>query len=272
MLLHGWPDDATTWREITPRLEAAGLRWVAPFLRGFGATRFLVDQTPRDGTAAALAHDALDLADALHWDRFAVVGHDWGGRTAYTLAAAIPERIVSITSIAIGYSPRGQFPTPSFEQSRRWWYQWFMTTDGGAAAVRADPVGFARIQWDTWSPSGWFDQTTFDAVAESFRNPDWADVTLNGYRSRWRAEPLDPAYDPLRKKLKAAEKIHVPTLMLQGGSDLCDPPRESEGQDRYFEAGYSRLVLAGVGHFPTREAPDKVGTAVIDHLLKSLAS
>jgi hypothetical protein len=48
---------------------------------------------------------------------------------------------------------QGQFPTPPFQQSRRWWYQWFMTTDRGAEAVRADPLGFARIQWETWSPS-----------------------------------------------------------------------------------------------------------------------
>jgi pimeloyl-ACP methyl ester carboxylesterase len=109
LLLHGWPDDATAWRSIAPALEEAGYRWVAPWLRGFGPTRFLADETPRDGTGVAIAQDALDLADAIGWDRFAVVGHDWGGRAAYILAAIAPERVISITSLAIGYAPHGRF-------------------------------------------------------------------------------------------------------------------------------------------------------------------
>ena len=152
-LLHGWPDDAPAWRAVAPALEAEGYRWVAPWLRGSGATRFLSDDTLSDGSGVAIAQDALDLADALGWGRFAVVGHDWGGRAAYILAAVAPQRVTSISSLALGYAPRGRFAVPNFEQSRRWWYQWFMATDGEAQAVRADPVGFAGMRWDTWGPT-----------------------------------------------------------------------------------------------------------------------
>jgi pimeloyl-ACP methyl ester carboxylesterase len=168
LLLHGWPDDVRGWRGLAPHLEQAGFRWVAPWLRGFGPTRFLSVNPIRDGSAVALAQDAIDLADSLGWEEFSVVGHDWGARVAYTLAALFPERLSTITALALSYSPRGEFPTPGFEQSRRWWYQWFMTTDRGAEAVRADPKGFARIQWDTWSPPGWFDDREFEATAMSF--------------------------------------------------------------------------------------------------------
>jgi pimeloyl-ACP methyl ester carboxylesterase len=266
LLLHGWPDDAGAWRGITPTLESAGYRWVAPWLRGFGRTQFLSRDTLRDGSAAALAQDALDLADALDWDRFSVIGHDWGGRAAYTMAAIAPEHLTSIASLAIGYSPRGRFVTPPFDQSLRWWYQWFMSTDGGARAVHDDPIGFARIQWETWSPAGWFDEATFASTAESFRNADWAHITLHGYRSRWKSEPMDPRYTELRQKIDAVEMLHVPTLMLQGGADYCDPPKESEGKDRFFPGGYERIVLDGVGHFPAREASGKVAHALVTHL------
>lgn len=266
LLLHGWPDDATAWHDVTPTLEAAGYRWVAPWLRGFGSTRFLSDETPRDGSGVALAQDALDLADALGWSRFAVVGHDWGGRAAYLMAALAPERVASITTLAIGYAPRGRFAVPSFAQSRLWWYQWFMTTEGGAAAVREDPIGFARLQWETWGPTGWFDEAAFGEVAESFRNPDWAAVTLHGYRSRWQAEPLDPRYGSLRDRIDATEILGVPALMIQGGADACDPANGSEDQQRYFTSGYRRLVLPDVGHFPAREAPVAVAEAVLAHL------
>lgn len=267
LLLHGWPDDAHGWARVAPALEAAGYRWVAPWLRGFGPTRFRSTDTLRDGTGVALAHDAIALVDALGWERFAVVGHDWGGRTAYVLAALWPERVASIASLAIGYALRGRFEIPaSFEQSQRWWYQWFMATEGGAAAVAADPIGFARLQWASWSPPGWYDEEAFDQAAESFRNPDWVAVTLHGYRSRWRPEPLDPRYAAARQRLDAIETLPVPTLMIQGGEDRCDPPAESENDARFFTGTYRRVVLPGVGHFPAREAPAAVAEALLQHL------
>jgi len=266
LLLHGWPDDASGWWGVTPALEAAGYRWVAPWLRGFGATRFLSAKTPRDGTGVAIAQDAFDLADALGWERFAVVGHDWGGRAAYIMAALQPQRLISISSLAIGYAPRGRFEVPSFEQSHRWWYQWFVTSDAGASAVRKDPIGFARMQWVTWSPPGWFAEDAFTHAADSFRNPDWVDITLHGYRSRWQPEPLDSRYSAQRALVTSVERICVPTLMIQGSADACDPPAESEGQVGLFTRCYRRLVIEGAGHFPARESPSAVATALVEHL------
>jgi pimeloyl-ACP methyl ester carboxylesterase len=214
----------------------------------------------------ALAQDVVDLADKLGIETFAVVGHDWGARAAYTLAAIFPHRITRIVGVALAYQPRGRFKLPSFPQARRFWYQWFMALDQGAEAVRADPNGFARIQWDTWSPPGWFDDCEFEVTARSFANPDWTAVTLNAYRSRWRSEPIDRRYEHLQTALSAVENIDAPTLMIQGGSDFCAGPGESEGLERFFTAGYRRIVLEGVGHFPPRENPEAVAQAILDHL------
>ena len=143
--------------------------------------------------------------DALGIRRFSVIGHDWGARAAYALAAIAPERLETIAALSVGYSPRGAFPVPPFEQSRAWWYQWFMSVDRGAEAVARDPKGFARIQWETWSPPGWFTDADFDAVALSFENPDWLAITLSSYRGRWRDEPRDPRYDALHEKIASTE-------------------------------------------------------------------
>jgi pimeloyl-ACP methyl ester carboxylesterase len=267
LLLHGWPDAPRGWNAVARRLQAQGLRTIAPYLRGSGPTRFLSGNTPRVGTSIALAQDAIDLADKLGLARFAVVGHDWGARTAYTLAVLFPDRISRIAALSVAYQPRGRFHVPSFDQARRFWYQWFQCTDGGAASVAADPLGFARIQWDTWSPSGWFNETEFTRTAESFTNLDWVRITLNAYRSRWRdGEQWDSRYDALQRKLQEVEKVAIPTLMVQGAADSCDPPSESQGQERHFTAGYERLLLEGVGHFPHREAPDAVSAAILRHL------
>jgi pimeloyl-ACP methyl ester carboxylesterase len=271
MLLHGWPDDVRAWRQVAPHLHAAGLRTIAPYLRGFGSTRFLLPESRRDARGVALARDAIDLADALGIQTFAVVGHDWGARAAYTLAALFPERITRVVGIALAFQPRGKFNLPPFHQARRFWYQWFMTLDQGAEAVRADPKGFARIQWDTWSPAGWFDDAEFEATAQSFANPDWVDITLHGYRSRWRpqSELFDPGYDDLQKRLNGVETLGTRTLMIQGRSDFCDEPSQSEGMERFFTGGYQRIVLDGTGHFPPREAPEAVAHAVLEHLQRS---
>jgi pimeloyl-ACP methyl ester carboxylesterase len=265
LLLHGWPDDARGWSGVTPGLEGAGFRWAAPWLRGFGRTRFRSEQSIRDGTGVALADDAFDFARALGWSRFLVAGHDWGGRAAYIMSALHPERLIAAASLAIGYLPRGQFAIPSFAQSRRWWYQWLMMVDGATDVIRKDPIGFARIQWETWGPSGWFDEAAFSATAESFKNADWVDITLNGYRSRWKSERLDPRYGTLRDTVARTGVLSTPMLMIQGAADACDPPSESEGQQHYFTGGYRRVVLEGVGHFPAREAPDAVSNLMIEH-------
>jgi pimeloyl-ACP methyl ester carboxylesterase len=266
LLLHGWPDDVRGWRRVIPHLNHNGFRWVAPWLRGFGPTIFHSLDTIRDGSAVAFVQDAIDLTEHLGWAKFSIVGHDWGARIAYTLAALFPARVSTISALALSYSPGGRFPTPTFEQSRHWWYQWFMTTDRGAEAVRADPKGFARQQWNTWSPPGWFDNAEFEATAKSFENRDWLNTTLNAYRSRWKAEPADDRYVPLRERLGSSETISTPTLMIQGTADMCDPPSESEGQERYFTGGYRRVLLDGVGHFPAREAANEVANEVVSHL------
>jgi pimeloyl-ACP methyl ester carboxylesterase len=266
LLLHGWPDDIGGWRQVVPRLNAAGYRTVAPYLRGFGPTRFRSRDTIRDGRGVALAQDAVDLVDALGVRTFAVIGHDWGARAAYTLAALFPDRVTSVVAIALAFQPRARFRVPPFSQARRLWYQWLMALDQGAEEVRRDPVGFAHIQWETWSPPGWFTEEEFAETAASFRNPDWVAVTLHGYRSRWVNEPCDPRYAELQRRLEQIETLATPTLMIQGGEDTCVEPASSEGMERFFNGQYHRIVLDGVGHFPAREAPERVASAFIEHI------
>jgi pimeloyl-ACP methyl ester carboxylesterase len=266
LLLHGWPDDIRAWRNISPALNAAGYRTVAPYLRGFGETRFLSRDSVRDGRAVALAQDALDLMDALGIGRFAVVGHDWGARTAYTLAAVAPERVRSVAALSVGFLPRGAFQVPSFDQSRRWWYQWFLTTDGGAEAIARDRVGFDKLHWDTWSPPGWYDEAEYRETSKSFLNDDWVPVSVHAYRSRWQDTECDDRYRALAARVAETDRLSTPTLLIQGAEDYCDPPGETEGQAAHFTGPYRRVLLEGVGHFPAREAPAAVARELLAHL------
>ena len=266
LLLHGWPDSPRTWREVASRLVDAGHRTIVPALRGYAPTRFRAPDTPRTGQVVALAQDALDLLDGLGLDRVVVVGHDWGARAGYALAALAPERLSRLVAVSVGFTPGAAGTLPGFEQARLWWYQWFQTLDAGAAAVARDPVGFARVQWDTWSPAGWYEEAEFAATAAAFAEPDFVPTTLHYYRVRWGASPRDPAYERLEEKLAQVGELSVPTLLIHGGSDTCIAPDQTEDLARFFSAGYRRVVVPGAGHFVPREAPGTVADLVLDEL------
>ena len=103
LLMHGFPYDPRCYDDVVPALTAAGYRAIVPYLRGYGATRFLSAETPRSGEQAALGKDLLDLMDALDLPRAALVGFDWGGRAACVVAALWPERVRCLVS-ANGYN------------------------------------------------------------------------------------------------------------------------------------------------------------------------
>lgn len=223
--------------------------------------------TLRYSAAVALTQDAIDLANTLELPRFAVIGHDWGARAVFFMAALYPERLSALVPLGVSCSPGGRVSVPSFPQSRRFSYQWFQCTHGGSAAVRESPVAFARFLWDTWSPPGWYDDREFEITAQTFSHPDWADLALSFYRSRWLPdEPADPYYATLLARAAKVQEIRVPTLIVHGAADTCVAASESAGIEEFFPSGFQRVVLDGVGHFPQREAPDAVARAILDFL------
>src|SRR6478672_3991651 len=115
VLLHGWPYDIHSFADVTPILAANGYRVIVPHLRGYGTTRFLSDDTFRNGEQAVLAVDAIALMDALDVDRAIVAGFDWGARTADVVAALWPQRcsgLVSVSGYLIGSQAAGKVPLP----------------------------------------------------------------------------------------------------------------------------------------------------------------
>lgn len=257
LLLHGWPDDASTWDDVLERLEATGLRFVVPTLRGFGQTTFRDADVLRTGNSAILAMDAIDLMNALGIDTFAVVGHDWGSSIAEALAVGWPDRVHRMAMLST--PPRlGGMRTPPFWHAQRQWYHWFMATERGAKAVESDRRGFTHLHWENWAPDGWFDEATFERVARSFDNPDWVAVTLHSYRRRWDEAKPDPASGWLEQLVKKTTTLSLPTLYFQGDNDGVNPPAVSGSIDKKFSGSFERILLQNVGHFPQREDPEAV--------------
>src|SRR6185503_11961141 len=90
ILLHGFPYDAHAYDEVAPPLASDGCHVLIPWLRGYGATRFLKAGTPRSGEQAALGNDLRQFMNVLGIQRAALAGYDWGGRAACVAAALWP--------------------------------------------------------------------------------------------------------------------------------------------------------------------------------------
>lgn len=115
ILLHGWSYDIHSYAAVAPALAKQGFRVIVPYLRGYGTTRFLSANTPRNGQPSAMAADILHLMDALQIKRADVAGFDWGARTADIMAALWPERVKSLVSVSgylIGSQHIGAKPLP----------------------------------------------------------------------------------------------------------------------------------------------------------------
>jgi pimeloyl-ACP methyl ester carboxylesterase len=184
ILLHGWPYDIHSFAEVSPLLAKGGFRVIIPYLRGYGTTRFLSDATKRNGQQAALALDTVALMDALGIERAVLAGFDWGARTANCVAALRPERcsaMVSVSGYLIGSQAANKAPLPP-RGELAWWYQFYFATERGQAGYEKYRRDFAKLIWQTASPTWRFDDATFDRSAAAFDNPDH--VTIGG--SAWR--------------------------------------------------------------------------------------
>jgi pimeloyl-ACP methyl ester carboxylesterase len=263
ILLHGWPDDVRTWDNILPAMHRSNFRTFVPYLRGYGPTRFRSDSIKRFGQLSALGQDLIDFADALHLERFAVVGHDWGARAAYIASCTLgPKRISHCVALSVGWPTNDPDQTLELRQVQNYWYHWYMALERGAELVRTNRRALTRYIWQIWNPAWTISDEEFDRTAASFDNPDWAEIVIHSYRVRWGLAPTDPALADIEEQLKRSPEIVVPTLVIHGGADPCNHPSTSEGKESFFRGSYQRIVLAGVGHFPQREVPDEVARAV----------
>jgi pimeloyl-ACP methyl ester carboxylesterase len=266
LLLHGFPYDPRCYDEVVPLLAAAGCRAIVPFLRGYGATRFLKADTPRSGQQAAMGNDALELMDALNIPRAVLVGFDWGGRGACVLAALWPERARGLV-VANGYSIQdiaGSVKPAPPDQEHRAWYQYYFHTERGRAGLQANRYELCKLLWRLWSPNWKFDEATYAKTAASFDNPDFVDIVIHSYRHRFGYAAGDPALEPIEKRLAARPPIAAPTIVLHGEGDGVGPPTASDPQARFFIGPYQRRLIPVIGHDVPQEAPKETAAAVLE--------
>jgi haloacetate dehalogenase len=213
LLLHGYPQTNAMWHRVAPRLTRE-FTVVAPSLRGYG------DSSKPDGgpdhaaySKRAMAQDQIEVMRSLGFERFAVAGHDRGGRVAYRLALDRPEVVTKLALLDI--VPTYALYSRLNRRIATGYYHWFFLTqpfDLPERLIGADPEYFIRTFLGRWSPSGLdvFDKAALAEYIRCFRDPATIHATCEDYRA---GASLDFQAD---KADFGKQKIACPTLALYG--------------------------------------------------------
>ena len=268
ILLHGFPESHRTWAKLAPRL-ADRFRLVMPDLRGFGQS-----DGPQHVEAYAtdtLIADLFALADALEIERFALVGHDWGGAIAWAAALRGDPRI---ERLAIINSPHPWiFQKSLIEDAPQRAASQYITafrSPGMEAAVEA--MGVDRFFDKSFGAH--VDLATIDPADRAASIAEWSrpgalTAMFNWYRASHLVVPPPGVTVPVPDwVLRLAPKVRVPLRIIWGLDDKALLPVQLEGIGEVGD-DVDVFPLKGVGHFAPWQAAGRVAAALLPFLAAS---
>ena len=271
ILLHGFPESHRTWRAVAPLLEDR-FRLVMPDQRGFAGS-----DRPQDVEAyrtKVIVDDLFALADTLSIDRFALVGHDWGGAAAW--AAAIKgdpriERLIIVNSPHPVIFQKSLIE--SADQRAASQYMNAFQTPGFEQAIEA--MGFDVFFDKTFS--GHVDLALIPDVERRQYIAEWSQpgaltAMFNWYRASQLVVPPPGVTVPIPDwVLGAFPKVTVPTLVVWGMRDPALLPLQLDGLERLVD-DLTIVRLPNVGHFAPWEAGEDVAQALGHFLAREPAA
>jgi haloacetate dehalogenase len=265
LLLHGYPQTHSMWHRLAPSLMQNHTCVMAD-LRGYGFSSCPANSADnRPYSKRQMAQDMIALMKGLGYERFAVVGHDRGGRVAYRMALDHPKTIICLAVLDI---------MPTFDMWHNFsvamamkTYHWLFLAQPHPLPemlIESAPIGFLDYTMARWTKAK--DLSAFDprALAEyrlHFSTPEHVHATCNDYRAGQTCDLADDAADR-----EQGRKIDCPLLALWGDSGI---PTTATDLGSVWSA-WARRVTTGVisaGHFLPEENPQ----ATLDHLLPFLA-
>ena len=261
LCLHGFPDNAGSFRHQLPVLAEAGYRAISLTLRGYEPRSIPADG---DYTIETIATDILAVIDSLNTGPVHLIGHDWGAAAAYVAAAAAPERFRSLTVMAVPHA--GRFARDGLRiprQLRLSWYMGFFNIPWLSDwIVSRRDYRFIRWLWRDWSPSWQPEPGVLEGVISTLSQPGVRSAALGYYRAALSIKALLVSVE------EAHYSVPVPTLALSGERDGCIASDVFEelmvAQD--FPQGLTFSRIPQAGHFLHQEQPGRVNRKIVDWL------
>lgn len=284
LLLHGFPELAYSWRHQIPALIAAGFDVIAPDLRGYGRTG--PNGGLEDYRLANLAKDVIGLLDALRIDRAMVVGHDFGGALAWTLARDHHERILGVASLNTPYTRRTStslLDTVVRTRGPEHYMASFQVPGVGERLLEADITAtFRRLMRKPKLPLAEFKRlpqrirslpaTLFVGEPEVMGDPlltaDELQVFVRAFERTGFTGALN-WYRNLHRNWEdtsaTVDRVDVPALMVSAADDFFLPPESTRGMEQVVPR-LDRHTIAACGHWTQQECPEEVNKLLVDWL------
>lgn len=261
LLLHGWPQTATEWARLTPYLHESGYRTIAPTQRGYSP-----GARPRGRFAyrmTALVGDTVALIEALGVGGVHVVGHDWGSAVAWSLAAARPDLVATLTSVSIPHPGAFVRTALTTGQLLRTPYMVlfqvpFLPELALAKLLPAltDPKHPARRE-RALAASG-MDAEQLDRVVRDIVGGGALKYSINWYRAMLIADPR-----------KAFRKVTVPTTHVSSTRDHYIVPENATLTAQYVEGEFAHEVL-DASHWIPEERPAELAAVITARIAASV--
>ena len=305
VFLHGWPELSLSWRGQLPVFGSAGLRAIAPDMRGYGRAS-LYDSHDAYRLEETVA-DMVELLDHLGAERAIWVGHDWGAPVVWALAQHHPERCHGVACLCVPYLPEGlsvETVTPLVNREiypeaeypvGQWDYQLFYREnfETAQAMFEADPAATVRALFRAGSPNsmtkpsltasvrkrrGWFngrpapnvprDDRVISEADEAAYAAALARTGFFGADSWYMNGAANSAY---ALQAKDAWRLEMPVLFLHAKYDVVCETLDSRLADpmRTWCADLTEATVES-GHWMAQEKPDEVNAALTSWIVQKL--
>jgi len=241
LLLHGFPDSNSLWRDVTPLLVESGYRVVAPDQRGFGASD--APKGTKNYRIEYIVRDAVQLLDALGIEKAHLVGHDWGSVIGWFLAGEHPHRFHSLTAVSVGH-PRA-YANAGLEQKRKGLYT-FLFQLRGLAEWYLSANRFARFRaWVHNYPEA-------DLWISDLSRPGRLTAALSWYRANLR-------------RVLTGQHPHcpLPTLGIWSSRDFALAESQMLRSREFVDADWRYERLEGFSHWIPLEAPEELSRLIL---------
>lgn len=259
LLLHGIPETHLMWHRVAPAL-AERFTVVATDLRGYGDSGTPPSSPDHEPYAMrAVAADQVEAMAHLGYPRFAVAGHDRGGRCAYRMALDFPEVVTTLAVLDIVPTAEA-FARADHEFSLGYWVWSFLAAPYPVPEelIASAPATFVDYMLDSWSQRPEvFTPKLRAAYLEQFRNPKHVHAICEQYRA---AATLDVAHDEADR---GQHRLRCPVLALWSAGGAVDSWYEPLTVWRQW-ADNVRGHPVDAGHFLPEELPEETSSALLE--------
>jgi haloacetate dehalogenase len=261
LLLHGHPQSHSTWDQVAPRLRQAGHCVVATDLRGYGdSSRPPGGENHVNYSKRSMARDQVEVMRALGHQRFAVIGHDRGGRVAHRMALDYPDALTHIAVLDIAPTATMYAKADrAFATRYFWWFFLIQPAPLPERLIESDPEFFLRSHLAAQSRTpGIPSEALIQEYLRCYRLPGTIHAVCEDYRA---AASIDLDQDAA----DAHRRIEAPLLALWGAKGTVGELYDVLATWRDKATLVEGNALA-CGHALQEEAPEECANALLEFM------